>query len=234
MLLQGFSGGASGKGPACQRRGCKGCRLDPWVGRIPWRGEWQPTPVFLPAESHAWRSLGSYSLWGHTESDMTAVTKHWFVLSEGEGADRWGPSALGFFGKPVMKEERKWSHSGVSSSATPWTVAHQASQSMGFSREEYWRVLPCLPARDLPHPGIKPTSPSSPALQTDYLPLSHQGSPGIGTDRAQITPKIFHLAIRFGLERNKCIKVIKEKLKKKLNYEISIVSRNSNLIPNWD
>ena len=112
------------------------------------------------------------------------------------------------------------------------TAPHQAPLSMGLSRQEYWSGLPCPPRGDLPHPGIKPTSPASPALQTDYLPLSHQGSPGIGTDRAQITPKIFHLAIRFGLERNKCIKVIKEKLKKKLNYEISIVSRNSNLIPN--
>ena len=42
---------------------------------------------------------------------------------------------------------------------------------MGFSRQEYWSVLPCLPPGDLPDPGIKPTSPESPALQVDSLPL---------------------------------------------------------------
>ena len=31
---------------------CRRLRFDPWVGRIPWRRKWQPTPVFLPAESH--------------------------------------------------------------------------------------------------------------------------------------------------------------------------------------
>ena len=36
-----------------------------------WRRKWQPTPVFLPGESHGWRSLVGYSPWGHKESDMT-------------------------------------------------------------------------------------------------------------------------------------------------------------------
>ena len=39
--------------------------LDPWVQKIPWRKEWQPTPVFLPGESHGQRSLAGYSPWGH-------------------------------------------------------------------------------------------------------------------------------------------------------------------------
>ena len=37
---------------------------------------------------------------------------------------------------------------------TPWTVVHQASLSMGFSRQEYWSGLPCPPPRDLANPGI--------------------------------------------------------------------------------
>ena len=45
--------------------------FDPWIGMIPWRREWQPTPVFLPGESHGQRSLGGYSPWGHKELDMT-------------------------------------------------------------------------------------------------------------------------------------------------------------------
>ena len=40
--------------------------------------------------------------------------------------------------------------------ATLWTIAHQASLSMGFSRQEYWSGLPCPPPRDLPNPRIKP------------------------------------------------------------------------------
>ena len=58
-----------------------------------------------------------------------------------------------------------------------WTIALQAPLSMGLSRQEYWSGLPCLPPEDLPDPGIKPTSPKSPALQVDSLPLSHQGNP---------------------------------------------------------
>ena len=38
--------------------GDKRRRLDPWVRKIPWRNKWQPTPVFLPGESHGQRSLG--------------------------------------------------------------------------------------------------------------------------------------------------------------------------------
>ena len=38
---------------------------------IPWRRKWQPTPVFLPGESHGQGSLAGYSLWGHKESDTT-------------------------------------------------------------------------------------------------------------------------------------------------------------------
>ena len=48
--------------------------------------------------------------------------------------------------------------------ATPWTITHQISLSLGFSRQGYWPDLPCPPTRDLSDPGIKPTSPS---LQVD-------------------------------------------------------------------
>ena len=53
--------------------------------------------------------------------------------------------------------------------ATPWTVAHQAPLSMGFSRQEYWNGLPCPSPEDLPEPGIESASPASPALQADSL-----------------------------------------------------------------
>ena len=41
------------------------------VGTIPWRRQWQPTPVFLPGESPGQRSLAGYSPWGHKELDTT-------------------------------------------------------------------------------------------------------------------------------------------------------------------
>ena len=50
--------------------------FDPWVGKIPWRRKWQPTPVFLPGESQGQRSLAGYCTQGHTEIDMTEVTTH--------------------------------------------------------------------------------------------------------------------------------------------------------------
>jgi len=59
--MQGFPDGASGKEPASQCRKCKGWGFDPWVGKIPWRRAWQPTPVFLPGESQGHRSLVGYS-----------------------------------------------------------------------------------------------------------------------------------------------------------------------------
>ena len=58
--------------------------------------------------------------------------------------------------------------------ATPWTVAYQAPQYMGFSRQEYWSGLPFLSLGDLPDPGIES---GSPALQTDSLPSEQPGKP---------------------------------------------------------
>ena len=53
----------------CQQCGRPGFNL--WVGKIPWRKEWLPTPVFLPGEFHGQKGLAGYSPWGHKESDTT-------------------------------------------------------------------------------------------------------------------------------------------------------------------
>ena len=60
---------------------------------------------------------------------------------------------------------------------TPWTGACQTPLSMGFSGQESWSGLLCLPPRDLPDPGIEPVSPVALELQADSLLLSHGGSP---------------------------------------------------------
>ena len=49
----------------------QGTRFDLWVGKIPWRKKWQPTPVLLPWKFHAQRSLVGYSPWCCEESDTT-------------------------------------------------------------------------------------------------------------------------------------------------------------------
>ena len=56
--------------------------------------------------------------------------------------------------------------------ASPWSVAHQASLSMGFCRQGYWSALPCPPPGDLPVPGIKPASLMSPAMAGGFFTTS--------------------------------------------------------------
>ena len=63
--LEDVPGGSDSKESACN------AEFDPCVRKIPWRRKWQPTPVFLPGESHGQRNLVGYNLWGHKELDMT-------------------------------------------------------------------------------------------------------------------------------------------------------------------
>ena len=72
--------------------------------------------------------------------------------------------------------ELKWSEVAQSCPALcdPWTVAHQAPPSMGFSRQECWSGLPFPSPGDLPDPGIKP---SSLILQADALTSAPPGKP---------------------------------------------------------
>ena len=60
--------------PECGRPG-----FNPWVGKIPWRRERQPTPVSLPGESHGQRSLVGCSPWGLKESGMTGKLTHTYI-----------------------------------------------------------------------------------------------------------------------------------------------------------
>ena len=70
----GFLSGASGKEPASQCRRHERHGFNPWIGKIPWRRAWQPTPVFLPEKSHGQRRLLGYrpesQRVGHNLSDL--------------------------------------------------------------------------------------------------------------------------------------------------------------------
>ena len=70
FIISGFPDG-SGKESICQCRRLKRHRFDPWVGKIPWRRKWQPTPIFLPGEPREQRSRMGYSPKGLKESDTT-------------------------------------------------------------------------------------------------------------------------------------------------------------------
>ena len=101
-------------GSARIRLQCRRCVFDPWVGKVPWRKKWQPTPVFLPGKFHGQKILVRYSPWSHKESDTI--------------------EQLSMCTKVKVK-----SLSQVLLFATPWTVAYQDSPSIGFSRQEYWK-----------------------------------------------------------------------------------------------
>ena len=78
MCVLAFPCGTSGKEPACQCRRHKRHGFDSWLGKIPWRRSWQPTPIFLPGES-PWtekprrlQSIGLHGV-GHDLSDLACM-----------------------------------------------------------------------------------------------------------------------------------------------------------------
>ena len=142
----------SGQDSACQCRRLQRHAFDPWVGKIPWRREWQPIPVFLPGEFHGQKSLVDYSTWGLKESDrIEQLTLSLLLLL-----------LLSRFSR-------------VRLFATPWTVAHQALLSMDFSRQDYWSGVPYPSPVELPDQGSNLGFLH--CRQILYC-LSHQGSPG--------------------------------------------------------
>ena len=76
-LTKGLPRWLSDKESVSQCRKHRRHRFDPWVGKIPWRKNWQPTPVYLPGESHGQRSLVIYSSRGCKESDTTEQLSDW-------------------------------------------------------------------------------------------------------------------------------------------------------------
>ena len=73
FLEKGFPGGTDGKESACNAAMLQ-IRFNPWARKILWRRKRQPTPIFLPGESHGQRSLAGYSPWSHKESETIEVT----------------------------------------------------------------------------------------------------------------------------------------------------------------
>ena len=73
IIFIGIPHGTSGKEPTCKFRRHKRHRFDPWVGKISWMRAWQPTPVFLPGESHGQRSVSM--------QHIIFISLHLFIVS---------------------------------------------------------------------------------------------------------------------------------------------------------
>ena len=165
----------SSKESACQHRRCG---FNPWVGKIPWRRKWQSTPVFFPGKSHRQKSLVGYihgvSRVGHElstkQQQKQFCVKDFFKMKYVKSPQR---SAL--TDEYLQLILYVFSHSVVSDSAAPWTVACQAPLSMGFFQQDCWSGLPFPPPGNLPNLGIEPKSPASPALQANSLQLNSWG-----------------------------------------------------------
>ena len=155
--------------------------FNPWVGKIPWRREWQPTPVLLPGKFHGQRSLVGYSPWGRKESDTTGQL--------------YSLTGCLFCGSRVLTYLQSESHTVVSKcqntevgslsllqgifptqGSNPGLlhcrqILYQLSHKGGLRILE-WVAYPF--STYLPDPGIEP---ESLALQTDSLPTELSGKP---------------------------------------------------------
>ena len=76
MILRGFPGDSVVKESVCQCRRLKICGFHLWVRKIPWRRKWQPTPVFLPGESHRPEEPGGLQSIGSLRIGHYLVTEH--------------------------------------------------------------------------------------------------------------------------------------------------------------
>ena len=99
-ILIGFPGGASGKEPTCQGRRHKRCRLDPWVGKIPWIREWQPTTAFLPENPMA-KEPGRLYPW--SEVNWSEVAQSCPTLCDPMDCSLSGSSVHGIFQARVLE-----------------------------------------------------------------------------------------------------------------------------------
>jgi len=120
-----IAGSASGQEPSWQCRKLKRCRFNPWVRKIPWSRAWQPTPVFLPGESHGQtkptglQSIGSQRV-GHDRSDLAP-------LLEPEGRRGVSPGVNSRSWVGLRSHLMPWLWKGPSpSSCGCWLVVHRS------------------------------------------------------------------------------------------------------------
>ena len=141
----------------------------------PWRREWQPTLVFSPGQFYGQRNLGLPQSTGSQRVGHDWAT-HIFTFRNLATSEK-GQFYHWFMTLRVVLTMKNESRSVVSdSAATPWTVALQAPESMGFSRQEHWSGWLFPSPGDLPNPGIKPVSPE---LAGGFFITESPGKPSV-------------------------------------------------------
>ena len=161
-----------------------------WAWSLSWEDplekKWQPTPVFLPGESHWQRSLEGYRPWVCEESDMTEKhNKNASILTllQCSIGEKWLTDLASTQRRGWRKDAnpRRYSLQGSESCSVKSDSLQPHGLSMDFSRPDYWSGSPFPSPGDLPNPGIEPRSPT---LQADCLPAELQGKPkntGVGS-----------------------------------------------------
>ena len=102
------------KNPPAKAGEGKRCEFDPWVGKIPWRRAWQPTPVFLPGESHG------------QAGDLRDTP--WQEIQE---------TQFQSLGQEDPLEEGMATHSSILAWRIPWTEEPGRLQSIGLHRVKH-------------------------------------------------------------------------------------------------
>ena len=112
-----------------------------------WKNEPQTNLSAAPCRQHSMRSKVHLTVNPKCMMFEDPPSKDWSIIP-----DNWDSLTTKFY--EWLKVKGKVSHSVVSDSfVTPWTVAHQAPLTMGFSRQEYWSRWPFPSPGDLPDPG---------------------------------------------------------------------------------
>ena len=122
-----------------------------------------------PKGNQSWVFIGRTDAEAETPILWPPDVKNWLIWKtlmlgniEGRRKRRW--QRMRWLDGITDSMDMKWSEvksfSHIRLFATPWTVAYQAAQSMGFSRQESWSGLPFPSPGDLPNPRIEPRSPA--------------------------------------------------------------------------
>ena len=128
---------------------CEWPGFNPWVGNIPWRRQWKPTPVFLNGKSHGQRSLVDYSTWGHKELDTNEWLSHKRQTGWMDIQIRW-----------IYMLSVQFSRSVVSNSLQP--------------HESQYTRPPCLSPTPGVHPNPCPLSRwCHPTISSSVIPFSY-------------------------------------------------------------
>ena len=119
----------------------------------------------------AWNHPLDRGAWWATAHGV-AKSQTWLSMPHSHGYCRWKETGVVSAHKWASLVYMLSGFSRVPLFATPWTVAHHAPLSMGFSRQEYWSGLPRPPPGNLPDSGIEPESLMSPALGGRFFTTS--------------------------------------------------------------